>query len=130
MLVEPILPPAEHEKLAVRPPPTQAELARASEDAFRISWSLDTVDIEATAYLEFLLARDLVLRGFCRCECAFAEEVVGCVRRLRLSRLRHRPQARARRRQRCSAGGCERAPPGDDGDGDDPPGRPSRPSHD
>jgi len=118
MLFEPILPPAEREKLAVRPPPTQAEIARASEDAFRISWSLGTVDIEATAYLEFLLAWDSALR-FCPCECAFAEDVVGCMRRLRLSRLRYRPRVRARRRQRRSARSCERGPPDDGGGSDD-----------
>src|SRR5262245_31773613 len=105
-------------------PPTQEEIARASEDAFRIFWSLGIVDFEAAAYLEFLLARDSTLR-FCPCECAFAEDVVGCMRRLRLSRLRCRPRARARRR-RHSSGRSERGPPPDDdggggGDGDGPP---------
>jgi hypothetical protein len=75
-----------------------------------------------------LLAWDSALR-FCPCECAFAEDVVGCMRRLRLSRLRYRPRARARRRQRRGGSRSERSPPSDDdGGSSDPPPPPSPPS--
>src|SRR5215510_11601284 len=106
-------------------PPTKEEIARASADAFRVYRLLGIIDAEAATLLEWLLVQDSALR-FCPCECAFAEDVVGCMRRLRLSRLRYRPRARARRRQRHSGSRCERGPPGDDdgGDGDGPAGRP------
>jgi hypothetical protein len=98
-------------------PPTQEEIARASDDEFRIHWSWGTVDFEASAYLEFLLVRSSACP-----ECALAEDVGGCMRRLsqlRVSRLRCRPRARARRRRRRHGGSRgERSPPSDDGDGD------------
>jgi len=122
MLFEPILPTAEREKLAVRPPPTE-EIARAN--VFRVYRSLGVADEEAAALLEWLLAQDSALR-FCSCECAFAEDVAGCMRRLRLSRLRCRPRARARRRQRHGGSRCERSPPSDDGGGSSDPPSPTR----
>ena len=125
-MFEPIPMPTE---LTVRLPLTQEEIAWAVED-FRVYWSLPTGDIEAPAFLELLLASD-VLR-FCACECAFAEDVTKCIRdrmrQLRLNSLRRRPRARARRsRQRHGGRRCERGPPGsDDGSSDGGSGPPAR----
>jgi hypothetical protein len=88
-------------------PPTQAEIAQALEPAFWVElW------VQLHAMPQF-------------CPCAFASDRTSCLRRLRLSRLRYRPRARARR-QRHGGSHRERSPPGDDGDGggsDPPPAR-------
>jgi hypothetical protein len=59
------------------------------------------------------------------CPCAFANDRAKCLRSLRMFRLPRQPRARARRRQRHGGSGCERGPPGGDGDdggGAEPPG--------
>ena len=98
-----------------RLPLTREEIAQAV-DGFRVYWTLRTGDVEASAFLEMLLASNSL--RFCACACAFADDVAGCMRELRLAPLRCRPRARARRRQRHGGSRCERSPPSDDGDGD------------
>jgi hypothetical protein len=96
-----------------RLPPTQAEI----DDVFHIDWALGTGNLDSSAYLEFLLVRSSACP-----ECALAEDVVGCMRQLRmrqlrLNRLRCRPRVRARRSRHRHGGSRERSPPSDDGGG-------------
>lgn len=72
-----------------RLPLTREEIAQAV-DGFRVYWTLRTGDVEASAFLEMLLASNS-LRF---CACAFADDVAGCMRELRLAPLRYRPRPR------------------------------------
>jgi hypothetical protein len=111
-----------------RLPLTREEIAQAV-DGFRVYWTLRTGDVEASAFLEMLLASNSL--RFCACACAFADDVAGCMRELRLAPLRYRPRPRPRaRRSRQGHGGSrrERGPPGSDDDGGgDPPSRSAAP---
>lgn len=106
MLLNFILAPAPAQLGQARLPPTQEEI----DDVFHIDWALGTGSLDSSAYLNFLLVRS----SLCP-ECALADDVAGCMRRLRLVRLRSRPRAARARRSRQGHGGRR----GGDGGRDD-----------
>jgi hypothetical protein len=117
MLFEPILPPAEREKLAVRSPPTREEIAQAPTGLF-VPCPLEG------GWVELLVALDS-MPSFCPCEFVSENNRARCLRTLWMFRPPRQPRARARRRQRHGGSRCERSPPGDDeGGGGEPPGPP------